>query len=122
MVRLLFTLCYTITTLPGPGLCCCTFRPSGQELAAPAQAEPCCPCCQHEPPPEQEPAPSRCGCKHQPADDATLSVATQPTASPAVSFDTPTSLAPPCLLIDATPAPPFREPARMLRVCHLLRC
>jgi hypothetical protein len=27
MVRFLLTLCYALTALPGPGLCCCTFRP-----------------------------------------------------------------------------------------------
>jgi hypothetical protein len=124
MVRLLLTLCYALTALPGPGLCCCTFRPRAEHPAAPAPAEPCCPCCQTDRPvaaPEHEPAPSRCDCKEKQADEATLPAA-EPPAAPAVSFDIPSGSTPAAYLSDATPAPPFHEADRLLRVFHLLRC
>jgi hypothetical protein len=123
MVRLLLTLCYALTALPGPGLCCCALRAPEPASAAPAQAEPCCPCCQHESPPASDhQPPSRCGCREAQPDEATLPDTVEPPALSAAPIDAvshaPGEIAHP----DAAPAPAFHEPARLLRVFHLLRC
>lgn len=49
-----FTIWFTLTTLLGNGLCCCSFAPftPSTQHATPSapvkSSEPCCPCCSHE--------------------------------------------------------------------------
>lgn len=79
MARVALTLWFTVTTLLGPGVCCCSFASSphpatpSSASADPARAAtPVKPCCQREAPPcgehgQQNPEPgkpSKCPCEH----------------------------------------------------------
>src|SRR5262245_1861823 len=134
MARLLFTLWFALVSLPGPGVCCCTFlvrsfQPAPK--AAPAPVKSCC-CPDPEPvePTEEPPARPPCPCKSSISPTYIVTAAAPDeggsSASEPVLVGQFVASRLPTILVLTTQGDevllPFHPTGELLRAHHLLRC